>query len=240
MKKVAFTLAEVLITLAIIGVVAAITIPSIVANHQKRALETQFAKAYRTLFQAMNLAVAEHGDMGSWDWADKTFSAEEQENFVKKYFVPYLNVVKFCPSVKPEAGMCFPEERIMNLDGTNHGSVGIKSHKQVQLLLGDGMNMTFYFPANCFSNKNACLSLCTDSNGFKKPNVFGYDYHCYLYFPQTGEILPRSVNKAGTYSKETGKFEKESPEIIDKKCAEERDGYYCAAKIIADGFKMNY
>ena len=40
-----FTLAEVLITLAIIGIIAAITIPSIVANHQKKALETQFTKA---------------------------------------------------------------------------------------------------------------------------------------------------------------------------------------------------
>jgi len=55
-------LAEVLITLAIIGVIAAITIPSIVANHQKKTLETQFAKAYRTLTNAVNLAVVDHGD----------------------------------------------------------------------------------------------------------------------------------------------------------------------------------
>ena len=43
-KKVAFTLAEVLITLGIIGVVAAITIPGLVADYQKKVLVAQFKK----------------------------------------------------------------------------------------------------------------------------------------------------------------------------------------------------
>jgi len=83
----------VLITLAIIGIIAAITIPSIVANHQKRTLETQFAKSYRTLSQAVNLAVAEHGGIETWDWKE-TWTAEERDAFVKKYLLPYLNQEK--------------------------------------------------------------------------------------------------------------------------------------------------
>ena len=97
-----FTLAEVLITLAVIGIIAAITIPSLLANHQKRTLETQFAKAYRTLSTAVQLAVAEHGEISTWDWknAEGAMSLEEQDAFVKKYFLPHLNVMKFCPADK--------------------------------------------------------------------------------------------------------------------------------------------
>ena len=45
-KRSAFTLAEVLITLGIIGVVAAVTIPALVTTYQKRATESQLKKAY--------------------------------------------------------------------------------------------------------------------------------------------------------------------------------------------------
>ena len=41
MKKIGFTLAEVLITLAIIGVVAVMTIPTLIANYQKKATATK-------------------------------------------------------------------------------------------------------------------------------------------------------------------------------------------------------
>ena len=52
MKK-AFTLAEVLITLGIIGVVAAMTMPNLIASHQKKVLETSFKKSYSSLLQAL-------------------------------------------------------------------------------------------------------------------------------------------------------------------------------------------
>ena len=45
MKK-AFTLAEILITLGIIGVVAAMTIPTLVANYRTKALKSGFKKSY--------------------------------------------------------------------------------------------------------------------------------------------------------------------------------------------------
>ena len=52
-KKCAFTLAEVLITLGIIGVVAAMTMPSLISHYRHKVLETQFKKAYSVLSQAM-------------------------------------------------------------------------------------------------------------------------------------------------------------------------------------------
>ena len=63
-SKAAFTLAEVLITLAIIGVVAAITIPAIIANYQDKVLETAYKKSMSVLSNALNLAIANNGTPG--------------------------------------------------------------------------------------------------------------------------------------------------------------------------------
>lgn len=57
----AFTLAEVLITLGIIGVIAAITIPTLINNYQKQALFNQFKKAYANLNQVWKLTSVELG-----------------------------------------------------------------------------------------------------------------------------------------------------------------------------------
>lgn len=60
--KIGFTLAEVLITLGIIGVVAALTIPTLMANHRKNVVETRLAKFYSTMNQAIHMAEADYGD----------------------------------------------------------------------------------------------------------------------------------------------------------------------------------
>lgn len=54
LNKNAFTLAEVLITLGIIGVVAAMTLPSIIQNKQKKDLEVSFKKSYTNFYNAFN------------------------------------------------------------------------------------------------------------------------------------------------------------------------------------------
>jgi prepilin-type N-terminal cleavage/methylation domain-containing protein len=60
MKK-GFTLAEVLITLAIIGVVAALTIPAVTKNYKATELKTQFKKSYSILNQAIARMYMEEG-----------------------------------------------------------------------------------------------------------------------------------------------------------------------------------
>lgn len=56
----AFTLAEVLITLGIIGVVAAITLPTLIQNYQKMVLKNQYKKVYSTFFNAIKLIQTEN------------------------------------------------------------------------------------------------------------------------------------------------------------------------------------
>jgi len=232
----AFTLAEVLITLAIIGIIAAITIPSIVANHKKTALETQFAKAYRTLSQAVNLAVAEHGEMETWAWQE-AYTQEEQDNFVKTYLLPYFNVQKFCSATNPNTG-CFPDVMYKYLNGADWTPFATNAASKV--LLADGMAIQFSFVSSCYANKRRCLGFNVDINGYVPPNVHGIDVHTFDIYPQTGEFLPYGINLERSYNEATGSYTKLTEEQTNSKCGKGTSGDFCAAKIISEGFKMNY
>ena len=65
LKRAAFTLAEVLITLGIIGVVAALTLPTLIQNHQKQVYVTQLKKAYSNINNAFNKMAVDEGVV---DW----------------------------------------------------------------------------------------------------------------------------------------------------------------------------
>jgi len=234
-----FTLAEVLITLAIIGIIAAITIPSIVANHQKRELETRFAKAYRTANQAVNLSSVNHGSIENWEWKD-VYTDEEKNELVKKYFLPYLNVVKFCPIGTTG---CFPNQAYTGLNGTASHTYG--DGKNPTALLADGTSINFAIFPNYYSNNKKTLAMDIDTNGFRKPNVIGRDMFAINIYPATGELLPHGINNDGSSLNENGDYEKYTlDEIINTggahACNPNNLGWFCGARIILEGFKMNY
>lgn len=67
----AFTLAEVLITLGIIGMVAALTIPALIANYQKTVLKNQFKHAYSLVSQAIRQVEVNNGyPLGCYVWPE--------------------------------------------------------------------------------------------------------------------------------------------------------------------------
>lgn len=86
-----FTLAEVLITLGIIGVVAALTIPSLLQKANDRARIEALKKAYSTISNAYNLAINENGTAETWDLTG-TGSPVGAQTFVDK-LVPYMKIV---------------------------------------------------------------------------------------------------------------------------------------------------
>ncbi len=93
-KKIGFTLAEVLITLAVIGVVAALTIPTLVQNYKKKVVETKLSQFYTMMNQAVKLSEIDNGEQSTWLPNSGDYSIEEYFN---KYFAPYLKVVKTEP-----------------------------------------------------------------------------------------------------------------------------------------------
>lgn len=88
-KKFAFTLAEVLITLGIIGIVAALTMPVLIANHKKQVVITRMQKFYSTINQAIKLSEAENGDALNWvppEYLDSDSLYDFWNNYMLKYF----------------------------------------------------------------------------------------------------------------------------------------------------------
>lgn len=63
----AFTLAEVLVTLGIIGVVAALTIPALIANHKKQVTVTRLEKFYSVINQAIKMSSLENREPEGWE-----------------------------------------------------------------------------------------------------------------------------------------------------------------------------
>jgi len=94
MKKNAFTLAEVLITLGIIGIVAAMTLPGIIANYQKRVWVNQLKKTVSTIEQGFQKMLADDGvdkieDTSAWSVFVENSNMSMSPNFsveLKKYF----------------------------------------------------------------------------------------------------------------------------------------------------------
>lgn len=90
-KKPAFTLAEVLITLGVIGVVASMTIPTLIKNHKKSVVATKLQYASSVLLQAYNMATIDYGENREFFSANDADTALEM---FEKYYVPYIKFVK--------------------------------------------------------------------------------------------------------------------------------------------------
>lgn len=92
-----FTLAEVLITLGIIGIVAAMILPALIQDHRNKVVETRLQKFYTTFNQAIQLAEAEYGDRKYWYIDASGVDLDEEGNPVlgtaeiDKWFNKYLS-----------------------------------------------------------------------------------------------------------------------------------------------------
>lgn len=103
-KTPAFTLAEVLITLGIIGVVAAMTLPTLIMNHRKQVTVNKVKKFYTVMSQATNSAIAEYGSMEDWQGFTTTRNGEEMQNWFDTYLKPYLKVIDEFVKTDEETG----------------------------------------------------------------------------------------------------------------------------------------
>lgn len=92
MKKSAFTLAEVLITLGVIGVVAAMTMPALISNHNKSVVEARLSKAYNVFSNAIRLSEIDNGMMKDWP----TGANLDMDHFWNVYIKPYFVGAKLC------------------------------------------------------------------------------------------------------------------------------------------------
>ncbi len=178
MKKYAFTLAEVLITLAIIGVVAALTIPTVIRNYQERQTVTALKKFYTEISQAYSRAQVDNGTPDNWNWGTGEGNGTDADRIID-ILSPYLKITKRCGN---QAG-CFASStyKTLNKNIDWWGPSGSSGYAGTQL--ANGLAFWIYsYGNNCTQNwggtkelSSSCGSLGVDLNGFKKPNQLGRD-----------------------------------------------------------------
>ena len=100
-KSLAFTLAEVLITLGIVGVIAAISIPMLITATQKKVAETKLKHFYSEINNVMRLSANDNGvDIDGWVVRDKSYNEAELRDLINTYFAPYLKISYMKPVEK--------------------------------------------------------------------------------------------------------------------------------------------
>ncbi len=180
----AFTLAEVLITLAIIGVVAALTIPSVVRHYQELQIVTSVKKAYSQLAQAFNIATVENGPIGTWNWDDK--------EVIGKIITSHLKIIKDCGS---SAGCFSPYYKTLNGTEASYSSLN-SSSTYYKTRLADGFSFALSVRSGCsykVGNTNRLSRICgdiyVDINGDKLPNQGGKDLFTF-YITEKDGVIP--------------------------------------------------
>lgn len=161
-KYIAFTLAEVLITLGIIGIVAEMTIPTLINNTQEQIYKVAYKKAYSTFSQAFLRASGEGNLIDVTGLSSATVGAEANFATYKSYFL----TVKECTS--SNVSECWASTGETWRGEVSAPSFIDKSGMAWKLNRSDG-------------SYNACVILI-DTNGFKKPNQYGLDrFVLFLY-----------------------------------------------------------
>lgn len=193
-----FTLAEVLITLGIIGVVAAMTIPTLMQSLETNQYKSAYKKTFATISQAYQFLVAENG--GSFVNVLSKCSISDQICF-KDIFKQKLSYIKDCDS--DVEGVCFPEtSKVKYLNGNFVVNAwGLASSVVSGLILKDGTSIIFRLDdSSCVGNyfppyANYCGWISVDTNGLKEPNTWGKDI--YIFFIHSDIIRPSSLLQVG-------------------------------------------
>ena len=152
MKKFrAFTLAEILVTLMIIGVIAGMTIPALRNDAMDRTIATNLKKAYSELNQATALVMTNNEANKLY----RTGILDDQATFDKEFVYKYLNVIKECSS------------------GSNNDCFGGSSLvSDKSYLLSNGIALSF---SGCIGRNDGGCNVFVDVNGPKSPNKGGVD-----------------------------------------------------------------
>ena len=234
----AFTLAEVLVTLGIIGIVSALTMPTIISNHQKKVTVESLKRAYNILSEAVGYSETENGKMEFWKYykPNKPFS---------KYVLPYLRYSSYCENCKVpyKVKMLNGSDASYSVSALYNGS---GQYQNIIVYLTNGMIIAGRdgwenYSATADENfKVPIIAITVDINGAKGPNRYGRDIFVFEvnskygveYYGYRGELSTSSAwNRLPKYEDVNGSHA--------HACSKQgKWGYWCAAKIILDGWNI--
>ena len=168
----AFTLAEVLITLGIIGVVAAMTMPSLITAKQEKATISTIKKNYSIFANALLMAQNDNGELYTWGITKDA----DGLNLVSSNLKPYLKIIEDCGV--GEKSDCAPGDngKFKDLTGRKR-TEDFSSSDYYSFRLNDGTAVAIQLKtkAECISSESSCMNFYIDTNGKKYPNTLGKD-----------------------------------------------------------------
>ncbi|MFH0703346.1 MAG: prepilin-type N-terminal cleavage/methylation domain-containing protein [bacterium] len=179
--KKAFTLAELLVVLVVVGVIGGIAIPAVYQNIQDAQNKTQWKATYSMFAQAVReLATDNGGDLAG------TFT---NADVFRDKILAYMNYVKKCDAGTPVGSNGCWSDITYKLSGENYSFIS-----WTRAALNNGVLMTSYIASSsCASNLsgrgNTCSFVGFDVNGFQGPNKIGKDIFA-LWVLRDGNILP--------------------------------------------------
>ncbi len=232
MKK-AFTLSEILITLGIIGVVAAMTMPLIVQKVDEIVMVNRLKKIYSVLSQAMLYSVAKNGDISSLSVKNNSLSSIN--NWYTNALKPQLKITKECVDTE---GCWAKGVKILNGGNPEYGRDGVGIGEDIivfQTSDGYSVNIDAYdysadgrFGVKFKQNGSDFLAVFVDINGYNNPNIVGKDIFMFIFSPDVGFV------PAGKH---------ESDDVVNNNCSKKSTsnlaGYYCFEKLIRNNWHVD-
>ena len=200
-KKAAFTLAEVLITLGIIGVVAAMTLPTLIENNRKVELTSRAKKAYSEILQAVKMYEAQNETPGNIQALFEAKNGTADNRQLAEDFSKYFNNPKVCKNRTDNGcGSYFYSIKYSKPKANSEGTLIDNSNNSPKIILPDETVLGVSQNAKCNEYKTgqstdeygrpkydadgnpvmtswytACAYIVFDTNGPKRPNTFGLD-----------------------------------------------------------------
>jgi len=221
-----FTLTEVLVTLAIIGVVSALTVPTLMNTYQKKAYVTTLQKTTAEISSAASLLMTDEGKL-KVTGTSLYHGGTTQKDTAGKFLRDFFKVVTDCGSA---ATPCFASS-YSSISGS--GTAAVVCTDGYAVTLANGAAVCMKVPVNTVNP----VTVFVDTNGTKGPNIAGRDFFMfYLYYDgSVDEGVTPDCRKDPSCSISTARATLTSSCLTAK-----YPPTGCFARILNDNWEMNY
>lgn len=245
-KSLAFTLAEVLIVIAVVGIVAEMVFPALSDSYQKGQYVAGLVKARSAFQQAMTLLANDNNCPNDLSCTGLFGSSTTLGTNIVKYF----NIAKDCGT--STAG-CWPASFNLNYDGSSGTTTDLTaSASYYKFMTVDGMSWGVQgIDATCATNYSAgatttfgygtsvCANVFVDINGIKPPNRRGRDVFMFYISDKGPSLYPAGGSDIGSTAQTTYGYWV-SLGTCKEGSTTTQNGSTCTGRIFDEGFKMTY
>ena len=240
------TLAEVLITLGIIGVVAALTLPTLINNYQNTQYVTSLKKGYTEFNEVLKEMSSDAGCVNDLQCSGLFDTGTDNTTFGDE-FVKHVKVAKNCKTVAGQG--CWSVTTNLNYDGSSTTN-NYDSDTSYKFITADGMSViignygdncthggTSYTTGELGYMSQVCGYILFDVNGPKKPNNRGRDVFYFFITNGKGALLYPRGGKDDNYANSNCWWDYNN----SNRCSSsDKYGVYCTGRIMENGWVMDY